>query len=47
MDDKDKALIEEALKVYGIPPQWVLASVTSHIKLTRYSYNRLMFCNKG
>jgi hypothetical protein len=21
--------------------------VTSHIKLTRYSYNRLMFCNKG
>ena len=26
MDDKDKALIEEALKVYGIPPQWVLAS---------------------
>jgi hypothetical protein len=21
--------------------------VTSHIKLIRYSYNRLMFCNKG
>jgi hypothetical protein len=26
MDDKDKALIEEALKVYGIPQQWVFAS---------------------
>ncbi|MBU2234500.1 MAG: hypothetical protein KKE49_02520, partial [Proteobacteria bacterium] len=24
-----------------------LYCVTSHIKLTRYSYNRLMFCNKG
>jgi hypothetical protein len=22
-------------------------AVTSQIKLTRYSYNRLMFCNKG
>ena len=26
MEDKDKALIEEALKVYEIPPQWVFAS---------------------
>ena len=26
MDDKDKTLIEEALKVYEIPPQWVFAS---------------------
>jgi len=25
----------------------LLDSVTSHIKLTRYFYNRLMFCNKG
>ena len=25
----------------------IIAVVTSHIKLTRYSYNRLMFCNKG
>jgi DNA replication protein DnaC len=24
-----------------------MSHVTSHIKLTRYSYNRLMFCNKG
>jgi len=25
----------------------LIGGVTSHIKLTRYSYNRLMFCNKG
>ncbi|MCX5855624.1 MAG: hypothetical protein NTZ24_13820 [Deltaproteobacteria bacterium] len=25
-EDKDKALIEEALRVYEIPPQWVFAS---------------------
>ena len=24
-----------------------MVDVTSHIKLIRYSYNRLMFCNKG
>jgi len=32
MDDKDKALIEEALKVYGIPPQWVLASCVDKVR---------------
>ena len=32
MDDKDKALIEEALKVYGIPPQWVFASRVDKIR---------------
>ena len=26
MDEKDKALIKEAQEVYGISPQWVLAS---------------------
>ena len=26
---------------------YFIDSVTSHIKLTRYSYNRLMFCKKG
>jgi predicted DNA-binding protein (UPF0251 family) len=32
MDDEDKALIEEALKVYGIPSQWVLASRVDKIR---------------
>lgn len=32
MDDKDKALIEEALKVYEIPPQWVFASRVDKIR---------------
>jgi hypothetical protein len=32
MDDKDKALIEEALKVYGIPPQWVFASRVDKVR---------------
>ena len=31
-DLKDEALIEEALKVYGIPPQWVLASRVDKIR---------------
>lgn len=32
MNDKDKALIEEALRVYEIPPQWVLASRVDKIR---------------
>ena len=32
MDDKDKALIEEALKVYGIPQQWVFASRVDKVR---------------
>jgi hypothetical protein len=32
MDDKDKALIEEALKVYEIPPQWVFASRVDKVR---------------
>lgn len=32
MEEKDKALINEALKVYGIPPQWVFASRVDKIK---------------
>lgn len=32
MDDKDKALIEEAKKVYGIPGQWVFASRVDKIR---------------
>ena len=32
MDDKDKALIEEALKVYEIPQQWVFASRVDKVR---------------
>ncbi|MFH1953053.1 MAG: transposase [Pseudomonadota bacterium] len=32
---------------YDAPQISAYSLVTSHIKLTRYSYNRLMFCNKG
>lgn len=32
MEEKDKALIEEALKVYEIPPQWVLASHVNRVE---------------
>jgi len=37
-----------SVKTHEIKPgPYVKVVVTSHIKLTRYSYNRLMFCNKG
>ena len=32
MDNKDKALIKEALEVYGIPPQWVFASRVDKVR---------------
>ena len=32
MDDKDNVLIKEALKVYGIPPQWVFASRVDKVR---------------
>ena len=34
MEDKDKALIDEALKVYEIPPQWVFASSVDRTRNT-------------